>query len=543
MKSIILVLMTLTCFLFTGLARADFAPVNPRFTKWIKEKKAADSVITNRKTSSATSTEKEHQIPPLTRRPSPVNNDNMKDKSIVPVPVVNKKQAIAVPTETTYDLRSLGLSTPMRDQNPYGTCWTFAAMASSESSALVQNYGTKDFSEKHLAYYGYADINSTLVGYDITPKPAPNSIYDQGGSDNMAIAILSRGTGLVSNATEPYEKMGPCAGDKTLPAGVAPIALAPNNMILQNVYFAPGGNSIVGNIKYLVKNYGAVSISIEYNDNYFDSTYNSFFQYTGYQSTNHAVTVVGWDDNFSRNNFNTQQTSTNGDPVIPNNNGAWIVKNSWGTWWGDSGYFYISYEDPGIVDEGGYAYQVAPVNKNSYMYSYTPLGVTGKYAIGSPETQWMANIFTSQDNHKLEQISLYTVDIDIAVTFYVYTGPDGTDPHSGTLKYTSSPTTLDTAGYFTLDLDTPVALKKGEKFSVVVKLESSGVSFPIPIERIVAEYSSKATAAPGQSFISADGISWQDLTQSSPNSNVCIRAIATETDDAAMIPVRMILLD
>ena len=57
--------------------------------------------------------------------------------------------------------------------------------------------------------------------------------------------------------------------------------------------------------------------------------------YNGKNSTDHRVCIVGWDDNYSKHNF----------LITPPGDGAWIVKNSWGSDWGDGGYFYLSYYD------------------------------------------------------------------------------------------------------------------------------------------------------------------------------------------------------
>jgi C1A family cysteine protease len=51
---------------------------------------------------------------------------------------------------------------------------------------------------------------------------------------------------------------------------------------------------------------------------------------------NHGVSIVGWDDSFSRENFPVSNQ--------PDGDGAWIVRNSWGPGWGDGGYFYMSYD-------------------------------------------------------------------------------------------------------------------------------------------------------------------------------------------------------
>ncbi len=55
----------------------------------------------------------------------------------------------------------------------------------------------------------------------------------------------------------------------------------------------------------------------------------------------HAVSIVGWDDNYSKNNF----------LVKPEHDGAFIVLNSWGNSWGDDGYFYISYDSYGYLEQ------------------------------------------------------------------------------------------------------------------------------------------------------------------------------------------------
>lgn len=89
----------------------------------------------------------------------------------------------------------------------------------------------------------------------------------------------------------------------------------------------------IPDIKYEIMNYGAVKASYYHNDSYYNSTYKSY--YDSSNSTNHAVTIAGWDDNFSKTKFNIQ----------PPGDGAFLVKNSWGTSWGASGYFYLSYYD------------------------------------------------------------------------------------------------------------------------------------------------------------------------------------------------------
>ena len=97
---------------------------------------------------------------------------------------------------------------------------------------------------------------------------------------------------------------------------------------------------------------------------YYNSTYNSFYN-SNHESSNHAVVVVGWDDNFSKDNFNTPAPG----------NGAWIIRNSWVTGDFDSrqaynGYFYLSYYDVAIEGKKGYSFVFDPLNKYDYNYQY-----------------------------------------------------------------------------------------------------------------------------------------------------------------------------
>ena len=54
---------------------------------------------------------------------------------------------------SSYDARKEGLVTPVKNQNPFGTCWAFGMAAIMETSLLAQNKGTYDLSEEHLSYF------------------------------------------------------------------------------------------------------------------------------------------------------------------------------------------------------------------------------------------------------------------------------------------------------------------------------------------------------------------------------------------------------
>ena len=514
----------------------DEAPLNPKFVDWLAEKNAP-----MRTKSTVTS---ESNQPPLTYRPSPLDRSGLLDKSIAAQTSAIRLFSIPVVTEASYDLRDLGRITAVRDQGVYGTCWAFASLASSESSTLTQGGSTDDYSEKHLAYYGYVDIDSEYVGFDMLlpqdEQAYEGSVYDEGGNSDMSTALLSRWNGIVAESTVPYADMGPTKWYPALPAGTVPASGATNKMMLTDTHFAPGGSNVVNNIKYLLKTYGAVHVSIYWNSFYLNSTTGGFY-YGVNEATNHAVTVVGWDDSYSKNNFNT----------TPNNDGAWIVRNSWGSsWgsdvnqggdWGGAGYFYVSYEDRG-VSQGGTAFQTGAVQEGRHMYLHDYLG-NNRAGGGGDGSEWMANFFTVTENQNIVQVALFTLSTDTTVDVYIvrnatFSGNVIAGDGSDQIRLTS---TIVTPGYHTLTLPSSVPVSAGETFAVMVNVKSTAAN-PLPMEGPIEDYSSRAKASAGQSYYSDDGAYWEDLTGVDANNNFCVRAIA-EPRSVVLAPINLLLLN
>jgi hypothetical protein len=253
-----------------------------------------------------------------------------------------------------------------------------------------------------------------------------------------------------------------------------------------------------------------------------DSSYwdqsNSSYYYNGSNYTDHAVTIVGWDDTYSRYNFST----------TPPGNGAFIVKNSWGKGWGDNGYFYVSYYDSWIGSSENAVYDNAePTNNYSHIYQWDPLGLcTWAWYFASGTTGWFANVFTAQSNDALAAVSFYSATPNS--TYDVYTGNS-----VGGSKTLRTSGTLAVPGYHTVSLPSSVALSNGQSFVVFVRLTTPGWNWPVPLETPVnkggASYSGSASASPGQSYVSASGSSWTDVTTFDGDSetNVCLKAFTS----------------
>ena len=77
-----------------------------------------------------------------------------------------------------------------------------------------------------------------------------------------------------------------------------------------------------------------VDMAVLWSDAAYNGTTKSYC-YTGTGDPNHDVVIVGWDDDYAASNFSPRRAG----------NGAFIVRNSWGSGWGASGYFYVSYYD------------------------------------------------------------------------------------------------------------------------------------------------------------------------------------------------------
>lgn len=411
---------------------------------------------------------------------------------------IRANKAVNLPDEFTLEYKG-----DVGDQGNLGTCWAFAATTSSETG-LMQRGQKTNLSEAHLSYFAYSSANQKKAFSFIFAGYNP---FNNGGFDLTACDALANWYGPATEEEFPYSNVK--IADKSRNVSIAHM----QNMISFPEYEygnaeeeAEARRVLVAQVKeqmYQTKQAVDISYLASDSEENFNEETNAWYNYKG-TYTNHSVAVVGWDDNFPKENFNHSE--------YIENDGAWLVKNSWGTSWGAKGYFWLSYEDVTIDYVGIYLYESKDNYQNIYSHNesvqYSPVGFDDSTEI------YMANIFTSKRAEVLEAVSFYTTDINTKYTVKIYKNPaDKKDPASGTPEaeiygMKSLP------GYYTEQLPYGINLEKGDTFSVVIYLENPTQTLTAQVEAIYMEYriqSSANVSNEGESFVSRNGEDWEDI--------------------------------
>ena len=361
----------------------------------------------------------------------------------------------------SYDLRDYGYVTSVKNQYSNGNCWAFAALASLESCILKATNQTYDFSEANMKNLMslYSDY-----GWNILPN--------DGGSFAMATGYLTSWLGPVNEDEDEY----------IIDSVISPVITS--NIHVQNILFLYYDNNTADAIKEAILKYGAVATSINWDFSYAKG---STYYYPGNGSSNHGITIVGWDDTYSKENFKQ----------VPESDGAWIIKNSWGTNSGDDGYYYVSYYDTTIArDEFSFTFILNDTISFDNNYQYDIPGRTD-YFLNDSSTVWYKNTYTAKSDEYITGVSTYfQKQTNYTVSIYV-----------NNVLVTQQDASTNT-GYYTLILDNPVYITSNDTFQVEYKITTDNQT-GVPISEIYSL--NKLYYKENISFISYDGINWQDF--------------------------------
>jgi len=440
----------------------------------------------------------------------------------------------------SYNTNTKSLVTAVKDQGIYGTCWAFSTISAAESSLISKGAtvnGTKantnlDLSELHLSYFCYNPVVDPLKNtYGDMVNVRTSNILDYGGTNIWAAFSLFNWTGAAAESTLPYSN-----ARQALNASINTSLAYKDAAHLQNVYFISMQD--MDEVKAQIMNKGGVATSYFDLTKYYNANTAAYYNYE-YNSTNHSITLVGWDDNYNKSNFNK----------APAGNGAWLVKNSWGSDWGLNGYFWISYYDLSIGVGGVYAYDFESQDNYQNIYQYD--GTPGTNMASLTSGTKIANVFNAKttSSGKVEQLKAVSFAMNSLNTTYsiqVYKNvKTKSDPTSGTAIFEKPQTgKVSHAGYHTIPLKQSVLLSSGGSFSVVIQLKSADGSKVMPfVDYTYTDTNNNIdfinTTKAGQSFAYIDGAGWVD----GHSSNLSFRMKAYTSDVSTVVPIKKITLN
>lgn len=367
------------------------------------------------------------------------------------------------PLPSYYSSVDEGYVTPVKNQQNGGNCWAFAILSTLESAILKASGNSLILSEENMknlaaiySHYGWS-MNT-----------------NDGGYDDMGLGYLTSWLGPVLESDDEY-----C--DFTVLSEVLDSILHVQNI----VFLERTGYYDLDSIKNAIRDYGGIYAPI-YIYAYRDSATGKYVQcYRGNHACDHAVVLVGWDDNFQI-------------PGAPGR-GAWIAKNSWGSDWGNNGYFYVSYFDESCLKlgekDGGIAFIFNDTIKYDKNYQYD-IAKTD-YFFNTTKTVWYKNVFTATDNEYLAAVSTYfekNTHWELTVTINdVQAIAKSGDSH---------------AGYWTLDLGRLIPMNAGDVFEIMFKITVDGDA-GVPISEAISL--NHCFYHENISYISYDGRTWRDM--------------------------------
>ena len=389
-----------------------------------------------------------------------------------------------------------GKKPAVRSQGSLGTCWALAAAEALEAS--LRPGQEIEFSADHI---------SMQNGFDAG--------QDDGGDYSMIMSYLADDKGPVTEEEDPY-------GDGISPEGLKPAARASEMRLLRGMSQEE--------IRSMIYRYGPVQSSLTMDRAHTDDPRRAYYneKTSGYfdpmtEKLDHDILVLGWDDTYPKENF----------LIRPEEDGAWICQNTWGSGFGEDGIFYVSYEDRNLFRKGGIAYtdvQPAEAAKDRHVLEQDRLGWQARQGYGSPEA-YFAGVFVSDLDQTIEAVGLYSVGNATTVSIFLVPDfesgkdlvlPKGDRTSCGQRSIALATAYLETPGFYTVNAERAVRLAAGEKFAVIVRIFSPGQDKPVAVEVKKDRYTQNVSTKGRESYISPDGHSWE-RTQDAYGTNVCMK--------------------
>ncbi len=446
-----------------------------------------------------------------------------------------------------YDL-SKEINIKVKNQKHIRGCWAFSYTSMVETT-LFRKYKDeyREFSPMHVDYVATRLYNKKLGNE---------------GIDYMTIAYSANRLGPVYEKDFPLESVydeeknskdnyylsdvNSVSTDKEDVVKIEDIQIFPRiykEFADSNIKYFSGNQEIskeeVTRIRELIKKHikekGAIrsNIYMTLNENmeFYNQETNAYYHNDLEKMPNHSITIVGWDDEYPVENFNEKHR--------PINKGAYIALNSYGKDFGDSGYFYISYDDGNIdyysIGINSLSMYDNENTKADYIYQYDELGANYSIPFDLPGI-YAANKFKKKSN-QVEYLDEIGINILNTEGIEVYISKDGELLNYGNPVADYTGNNALEAGYHIIKLTSPIKLEN-ENFAIIIKyINTEGAKVPIECNFTDSNISNKTTyydtasSNLGESYISADGEKWRDIDGLAiksdcilKNTNACIKA-------------------
>lgn len=430
-----------------------------------------------------------------------------------------KPESIKHAFPVRFDLRNVdghNYVTPVKNQSG-GTCWTHGTMASLESNVLMsglswiaylpsQGYPCMD--EYHLDWWNGFNQHYNA---DILPLSGQGLAVHNGGDYLVAAAYFARGDGAIDR----YLTTGVLyAGSYTYPATYRDSTY--DYYFPREIEWLTAGPELekIDVIKGVLQTDGAVATAICWTSGFYNATRNSFYQPASNDLLpNHSVTIVGWDDTLT-----TQAPER----------GAWLCKNSWGTSWGQGGYFWISYLDKTAgkdLEMGAVVFRDIEITGPRTVYYHDYHG----WRDTREGCQKAINAFTALDDRMVSEASFISAADNVAYTLEIF---DDFDVTTGPVNLLASAQgTVGHVGLYTVTLDRQLRFRRPDDFFITLQLSEGGMPFdrtsqvPVLLGTEFDDVIVRSTAAPGESYYWDDN-TWHDMYGVDSTANFCMKALA-----------------
>ena len=522
-----------------------------------------------------------------------VNTTNAQQLKSIPN-VLKSANLLRNSLDPTYNLQDyIPDNVTVKNQGTTNSCWTFASLGPVETNLALQDFiagrpsVTYDFSERHMAYAS----RSNAFNAGQTNEYGISQPLNTGGNFFLAQTYLSNGMGAINEDEMPFE-------DNENTIDISQIQNKNvNTTLYDTIWFEDiddiGKDELMSKMKQIISTYGGLYAGVHgasiTSDAYNNETGAIYCSDEQTYPSDHAVTIIGWDDNYSVDNFNENSR--------PQNNGAWIVKNSWGeemsnslaelkqilydTYtqemnelgydsaeaiedefvetlfkqiYGDSkvsidgenlvvkvgnnGYMYVSYEDANVYNNLFGVEKVTNTKDYDNIYQHDELGSLLSVTLSSSDDVYIANKFNRNDtsqNEVLDKISLFTIQ---EITCRVYVNPNSDDlTQVQNVELKDGDSIVLEPGYHMIELKNPIRLT-GDSFAIAVSLNSGTSEQNVMVES--TSYDENVEVNPNESFYTVAGAfeagQWFDWTEQEnvdARGNVSIKAFTQNSEDVA----------